>query len=94
MPSSVASVSTPNASRYLKQLCTHFGHQVPVDFNDQVGRVTLPFGVCIMQAETDRLTLNAHSEFAELPRLERIIGEHLARFAFRENPGITWQRAA
>jgi len=30
----------------------------------------------------------------DIARLESFVGDHLARFAFRENPTLTWQRAA
>ena len=94
MPNTTATISTPNASRYLQQLCKHFGHKVPVTFTPEEGRVTLPFGTCHLVAVPDALTLTAVSEIADLPRLERFFGDHLARFAFRENPAIQWQRAA
>ena len=94
MPNSVATISTPNASRYLQQLCKHFGHKVPVEFTPEKGQVTLPFGVCRMLADPDGLTLTLNSDIADLPRLERVLGDHLARFAFREHPNIQWQRAA
>ncbi len=94
MPNTTATVSTIHASRYLQQLCKHFGHKVPVAFTPEEGRVTLPFGTCHLAALPDALTLTATSEIADLPRLERFLGDHLARFAFRENPAIHWQRAA
>ena len=93
MPNSVATVSTPNASRYLQQLCKHFGHKVPVKFTPTEGKLSLPFGTCEMTADADVLTLTALSERSELPKMEKVLADHLARFAFRENPTITWERS-
>ena len=94
MHTSTATISTSHASRYLQQLCKHFGHKVPVEFTLNEGHVALPFGECSMTADDDRLTLKASAQSASLERMERFIGDHLARFAFRENPTIEWQRAA
>ena len=90
MPTSVANVETEHSSRYLQQLCKHFGHKVPVNYTATEGRVTLPFGTCAFAADTHLLQLSVEGALQDLPRLERFVGEHLARFAFRENPTITW----
>lgn len=94
MPHTTATVLTAHASRYLQQLCKHFGHKVPVEFTPETGRVSLPFGACEFAATSEALTLTATSEAANLPKLEQFLGSHLSRFAFRENPTIEWQRAA
>lgn len=94
MTNSTATVSTKHASRYLQQLCKHFGHKVPVEFSPTQGHVALPFGECLMTADAESLTLTATSKITDLPQMERFIGDHLARFAFRERPTIEWQRAA
>ena len=33
---------TPNASKYLQQLCKHFEHKVAVVFDESEGRAALP----------------------------------------------------
>ncbi|MEM1428352.1 MAG: DUF2218 domain-containing protein [Pseudomonadota bacterium] len=90
----IARLKTKHANRYLQQLCTHFGHKVPVRFNGAHGRIDLPFGTCLLDAEGDALTMRLESAEAEIGRLERVIGDHIARFAFRENPVIAWRPAA
>ena len=80
-----ATIITDRASIYLQQLCKHFGHKVPVDFTPEAGRIDLPFGTCTLRAEGDS---------AEIGRLEKVIGDHLTRFAFREKPEIKWRSAA
>ena len=94
MPRTKAIVPTPNASRYLQQLCKHFAHKVDVEFTSEAGSVSLPFGTCKLAANADQLVLTGTSDPINLPRLERFLGDHLARFAFREHPIITWQRSA
>ena len=94
MPETTAVVATENASRYLQQLCKHFGHKVEVQFTPDAGTVSLPFGTCELMANDKQLTLKGSANPAQLSKMERFIGDHLARFAFRENPTITWQRSA
>ena len=41
---------TPNASKYLQQLCKHFAHKVPVDYDAERGEASLPPGPAVMTA--------------------------------------------
>ena len=91
---STSHVTSERASIYLQQLCKHFGHKVSVDFDADIGRIDLPFGTCDLQAGSDVLTLNVTGAEADIARLEKVIGDHLARFAFRENPAIAWTDTA
>lgn len=94
MASSSATVPTPRAGIYMKQLCKHFGHKVPVELTETEGRIELPFGICRMVADDAALAMTVEGDSAEIGRLEKVIGDHLCRFAFRENPAITWHRTA
>lgn len=94
MPSSNLNFTTIHASKYLQQLGKHFGHKVPVTFTPMAGEGALPFGDCKMSATDNNLHLTVTGEAKDLRRLEQFVGDHLARFAFRENPTIKWQRAA
>lgn len=85
---------TKHASRYLQQLAKHFGHKVPVTFTPNEGEVTLPFGTCEMTATDAALSIKVLGAHRNIERLEHFVGDHLARFAFREKPTLTWQRAA
>ena len=87
-------LTTEHGSKYLQQLGKHFGYKVPVTFTPTDGQVTLPFGTCEMTATGTDLSITVQGEASDLGRLERFVGDHLARFAFRENPTLTWQRAA
>ena len=94
MNSSTLHLKTAHASKYLQQLGKHFGHKVPVTFTPSEGEVTLPFGTCEMAATDTDLSITVLGKPRDLDRLEQFVGDHLARFAFRENPELTWQRAA
>ena len=94
MSETTAIAETENASRYLQQLCKHFAHKVEVQFTPESGTVSLPFGTCKLTADDKQLTLTGSAKPAQLSKMERFLGDHLARFAFRENPTITWQRTA
>ncbi len=85
---------TPNASKYLQQLCKHFGHKVRVEFSPINGVIDLPYGRCKLAANDDHLAIEGQAEAAKIGQLEQMMASHLARFAFRENPTLTWQRAA
>jgi uncharacterized protein len=92
----VAKVATPEASRYLQQLCKHFGHRLPVTFDERSGRIEFPFGECRLNADEDDgpLTLSlATPSVRQLEELQDVVARHLLRFAFREPPEIAWCRA-
>ncbi|MEQ9688707.1 MAG: DUF2218 domain-containing protein [Bauldia litoralis] len=89
-----ATITTDRASIYLQQLCKHFGHKVPVDFTPEAGRIELPFGTCTLRADGDTLSLDVTGGAGDLDRLEKVIGDHLTRFAFREKPEIKWRSTA
>ncbi|MCF2904974.1 DUF2218 domain-containing protein [Octadecabacter sp. CECT 8868] len=92
MITSTANVTTERASTYLQQLSKHFGHKAEVRFDPQSGQIKFPFGQCELKANDTTLALiiTAQSQ-ANLTKAERVIASHLERFAFRENPEITWR---
>lgn len=94
MISSEASIQTKHASKYLQQLCKHFGHKVPVEFTPEEGLIKLPFGSCDLRADETSLTITTASEADRMDQIQHVIGDHLKRFAFREEIELNWQRAA
>ena len=87
--------NTEKAERYLGTLCKHFGHKVPVTHTRQDGHIALPFGACELTASEGGLTLSATADDrAKLDRTVQIITSHLERFAFREDPKLSWEFAA
>ena len=94
MASSKTTLKSPRANRYLQQMCKHFGHKIPVTFTRLEGRIEFPFGTCLMTAEDDALSVIVEGKNADIAKLEKVIGDHLARFAFRENPALIWHQKA
>ena len=92
---SEARLATSRSARYLGQLCKHFTHRVPASFSGAQGRVELPTGVCEMEAAGDLLILRAAAvDEPSLSQVEEVVGRHLERFAFRDQPEIRWRRDA
>ena len=93
MPSSQARVSTASASRYLQQVCKHWSHKFAVEFTPEKGHIPFSDGrMCNLEATPDILTLQAEAPDLEaLERLQRVVVEHIRRFAFREDLGeVQW----
>ena len=92
MLTSSARFGTPNASRYLQQLCKHFAHKVTVEYDPTSGRADLPPGPAEFKADADGLDMTVTAEDDQgLKRAKFIIQDHLERFAHREAPvEISW----
>jgi len=76
---------TPNAAKYLQQLCKHFAHKIEVSFDGTAGRIPFGFGTAEVSANAEALRVR----FADLAADKRdgakmVIDKHLERFAFRE----------
>ncbi|WP_395677844.1 DUF2218 domain-containing protein [Inquilinus sp.] len=94
MPTSEARIPTEHASKYLQQLCKHFGHKIPATFDTEQGQLTFEMGTATLAAEPDTLVLRSDSpDDAGLTRLEGVMASHLVRFAFREELKIDWKAA-
>lgn len=90
-----ARFETPNGSRYLQQLCKHFAHKVPVDYDTARGHAQLPPGPAELVADKTGLSMVVTAPDDEgLARAKFIVEDHLVRFAFRENlERLDWQTA-
>jgi uncharacterized protein len=86
-----AVIITPQARRYLGQLCKHFQHKCAVTLEDVAGSIRFDAGTCRLQPAGDTLTLALEaSDQTDLHRLQDVVARHLLRFAFREDPSIDW----
>lgn len=95
MPTSRADVATEHASRYLQQLCKHWAHKFPVEFDPHHGAIQLSLGRTVMDADDKALHIAvAAGDDAALERLETVVADHIKRFAFREELTFDWQKAA
>jgi hypothetical protein len=82
-----ATVATEKGSRYMQQLCKHWSHKFPVDFDAKTGRVEMPNCLLVMTAHPERLNVSLDvAEGVDVARLKVVVAEHLDRFAFREAP--------
>ncbi|MET1080602.1 MAG: DUF2218 domain-containing protein [Pseudomonas sp.] len=86
-----AQVPTPSAARYIGRLCKHFQHKLPVEFDQQQGRIEFPFGLCLLSASAEHLDLQVQAGQAEeRQRLEEVVGSHFARFAWQAELNLEW----
>ena len=92
-----ARVATARPGRYIAQLCRHFAHKVPAEYDPPSfeatrGRIEFPdAGVCTLRAVPDALELELTARDGEtLQRLQDVVARHLARFAWREPPAVAW----
>jgi hypothetical protein len=86
-----AQIRSERASRYLVQLCKHFAHKTPADYDGKRGRVDFQPGLCVMEAEDERLNLRCEAQSEpDLHRVKEIVAVHLERFARQEQIAVTW----
>ena len=102
---STARVPTSNGSRYLQQLCKHWGHNLSVEFTEDKGTVIFPRNArgadwpgdatLVMQAHNDGLECRLEASAAgQLEALKGAVARHIDRFAFREAPlAFDWRDA-
>ncbi len=84
---STGTVATASGSRYLQQLCKHWSHRFPVEFDAEKGTVELASSRVILTATPDELRVDLEvNNLDDLPRMKQVVAEHLDRFAFREAP--------
>jgi uncharacterized protein len=89
---SSAEIATPQAGRYLAQLCKHFQHKRPVTLDDASGHIAFGAGDCGLRAEAGILILSLQADDgAQLVQLQDVVARHLLRFAFREAKQIVWR---
>lgn len=84
---------TRNASKYLQQLCKHFGHKIDVRFDEHQGHAELPLGPADFEALDNELRITVTGEEPQaVDKARQVIDSHLVRFAFREGfEKMAWQ---
>ena len=76
---------TASGSKYLQQLCKHWGLKFEVGFSETRGQVRFPSAIATMEASADALLVTIETSDREaVGRLKEIVANHLDRFAFRE----------
>ncbi|ETD77948.1 DUF2218 domain-containing protein [Rhodobacter capsulatus] len=88
-----ARFATPHAAKYIAQLCKHFAHKVPADWDEGQGQAALPSGPVSLRAEADALLVRITAEDAKAMIQSRfVVDSHLVTFAHREGfTGLQWQ---
>lgn len=82
-----ARVPTPNAAKYIQQLCKHWGHKLKVEMRDNGGTVYFDHARTEMRADDAALVVDITADDSgELDRIKGVVATHLDRFAFREGP--------
>ncbi len=88
----IARVEIATPGRYLGQLCKHFGHRIPATHDETQGRIEFPGALCELQAEEGALVMRlTASDEAVMARMQKVVADHLLRFAFRDPPQVVWQ---
>jgi len=78
---------TTSGSKYLQQLCKHWGHKFEVEVSENRGQVRFPSAVATMEASADALLVTIETDDKEsVEQLKQVVANHLDRFAFREAP--------
>lgn len=89
---SIATVSTKNARRYLRELCRHWGSHFTVIFNDHRGTVDFGDAQIVELAATENLLeiTILDGQGTRLPELEKIVVEQLECFSYKEQLNFEW----
>jgi hypothetical protein len=89
-----ATIPTAHARRYMVQLCKHFAHRAPAEFDEREGHIRFEAGEVRLRSAPETLMVIAEAGAPEgLDRLQDVIERHLKRFAFREpHLAVDWSR--
>jgi hypothetical protein len=88
---STAHIQTPNAARYLTQLCKHLSHRTQVTLGEGVGDIVFEAGAAHLAADAGVLRITADAPDPDaLARVQDVVARHLVRFAFREDLVVDW----
>ena len=96
---SVARVATDRPDRYGRQLAAHMSRKITTAWDDASATGSLSFnregpvtGVVELACDEGALVLALRTTEANLARLERVTGTHLARFGHKEGLAVSWVR--
>jgi hypothetical protein len=78
----------------MRKLGQHWSHRFPVAFEGEDGcKIEMPNATCDLLAHPDHLEVQLAMSSEEDPdRLEKVVEEHVRRFAFREELQFLWSR--
>jgi DNA-binding PadR family transcriptional regulator len=88
---STASVATPAAARYAKQLASHLGRRCEVRETDEGTLLVMDAGECLLDPTEESLELRATAPTDEaLETVQDVVARHLERFGQREELVVAW----
>ncbi|MFZ3619399.1 DUF2218 domain-containing protein [Leclercia barmai] len=91
---SVVTLTTPNAARFLRRMCSHFQHRTPVIADDTSGQFRMSIGEVRMQLTDNALVVTViATQSDKLTELEHIMARHLEEAAVRETLHFDWTRS-
>ena len=86
-----ALVATDRPSRYLVQLCKHFGHKIQTVWTEHEGELHFDLGTARLFAQPDGLRIIVSTGDAEsLDRLAEVVARHLVRFGASDELVVAW----
>jgi hypothetical protein len=86
-----ALVATDRPSRYLVQLCKHFGHKIQTVWTEHEGELHFDLGTARLFAQPDGLRITVSTGDAEsLGRLAEVVERHLVRFGASDELVVAW----
>jgi len=86
-------VETSCGQEYLKKLCRHFAHKVPVILTKTQGRIELPFGPCRIKVDARKMHLSIEiNDNHQAEEAEKTLEKHLLRIANLKQLEIKWHR--
>ncbi len=85
--------ATAHGSKYLQQLCKHFGHKIEVSYDTHQGRCQFIFGAAFLTADDAGLTVRFElAKPDHIQAAQGVIDSHLVTFAHREGfKTMVWQ---
>ncbi|MDU0347956.1 DUF2218 domain-containing protein [Actinomyces sp. MRS3W] len=96
---SVARVDTDRPDYYGRRLVDHMNRKIDATWDDATTSGRLAFnregavvGVVDLTCEEKALILTLSTSAQEQPRLEEVVGIHLARFGYRDSLAVSWIR--
>lgn len=99
---STATVATPRAGRYGKQLVSHLGRHSVGHWDDETGSGTLdmkgkdgtgPAAHITFTSSPDALHIEVRTEPEHLAMYEDVVGRHLVKFGAKDELTVDWHRA-
>ncbi len=79
------------ARKYLKRLCKHFQHKVPVQYDEKDALIEFEEGFCAMQADNKILNIHCQADNSEdLKAITDTLDRHLSALCRNQVLELSW----